>query len=98
MSQEQFAKNLHISRSHLAGLESGRKTLTERTINDICNEYNINKEWFLTGSGKMSIDPLQNLEIDEDIKEMTRLYLSLDDKTKKIIKNFMIAALEEKGR
>lgn len=98
MSQEEFAKRLGISRSHVAGLELGRKTLTERLINDISREYNVNKNWLIDNTGDMFINPLDDLSLDPDIKELAELYLLLDDDMKKTVKRFIKSSLNEKDR
>ena len=98
LSQDEFSKKLGISRSHVAGLEGGRKTLTERLLNDISREYNVNKQWLISGDGEMFIDPLDDIQLDEDIKEITKLYLSLDENMKRTVKKFIQASLEKKNR
>lgn len=98
LSQDEFAKKIGISRSHVASLESGRKNLTERLINDIVREYNVNKGWLISGLGEMFIDPLDKIQLDEDIKELAKLYLSLDDNMKKTVKKFIQSSLDEKDR
>lgn len=96
LSQDDFAKKIGISRSHVAGLESGRKNITERLINDVVREYNVNKNWLISGVGDMFIDPLDDLQLDDDVKELTALYLSLDENMKKVVKNFIKSSLNEK--
>lgn len=98
LSQDEFSKKLGISRSHVASLESGRKKLTERLLNDISREYNVNKQWLISGDGEMFIDPLDDIQLDKDIKEITKLYLSLDENMKRTVKKFIQASLEEKDR
>lgn len=94
LNQQQFAEQLGISRSHLAGLESGAKNLTERLTNDICRVFNVNKHWFESGEGEMFNDPLEGIVIDDEIKKMVLMYNKLDDNTKKTIINFMASALK----
>ncbi|CEK34324.1 putative prophage repressor,Antitoxin PezA,transcriptional repressor DicA,Predicted transcriptional regulator,Helix-turn-helix domain [[Clostridium] sordellii] len=89
LKQADFAKRLNISRSHLAGLETGAKPITERIISDLCKEYNVNKEWFLTGDGDMFNDPIKDFNLDPEIEEFLQLYLSVDEDTKKYVKGLM---------
>lgn len=51
LTQEEFGKSLGLSRGNIANIEVGRIKLTERNLQDICNTYNINKDWLLTGDG-----------------------------------------------
>ena len=97
MSQEEFSKRLGISRSHLAGLESGAKSnITDRLINDICREFNVNREWLETGTGEMFNDPLEDLVIDDEIREMAKIYSQLDDNMKQTVLRFMKSSLNNK--
>ena len=96
MNQEEFSKKLGISRSHLAGLESGAKNITDRLENDICRIFNVNKAWFENGTGEMFNDPLEDLIIDDEIREMAKIYKQLDDNVKKTVLRFMKSSLDNK--
>lgn len=69
LSQAAFGKSLKISQSQIASYETGYRNITDRTINDICREFNINKEWLLNGTGDMynSKNNITNLELKESI-------------------------------
>ncbi|VIF92263.1 putative prophage repressor [Clostridioides difficile] len=95
IKQSDFASSLRISRSHLAGLETGAKNFTNRILDDLYNFYGINKDWLLDGSGDKYVDLLEGIDADEEIKEMTRMYLKLDDEMKNVVKKFMLSAIEE---
>ena len=96
MNQVEFSEKLGISRGHLAGLESGAKNITERLTNDICREFNVNKSWLIHGEGHMFLDPLENIIVDDEIREMFNMYSQLDASMKKTIMNFIKSAIEEK--
>ena len=49
MTQEQFAKELLISRSSLSVIEIGEVKVTERNILTICLTYGVNEEWLRDG-------------------------------------------------
>ena len=55
MTQEEFSKRIGLSRNFIAQVEIGTKTPSDRTISDICREFNANEEWLWTGNGKMFI-------------------------------------------
>lgn len=53
MNQTDFGKKINISRSQVAAIENNLRALTDRTINDICREFNVNENWLRTGEGEM---------------------------------------------
>ena len=53
LSQEEFGKIINLSRSAIAGYETGVREITDRSINDICREFKINENWLRTGEGEM---------------------------------------------
>lgn len=69
LSQNEFWRIINLSRSQIAGYETGTKNITARAINDICREFNINKGWLLNGTGDMydSKNNITNLELKESI-------------------------------
>lgn len=55
MTQDEFASRLNLSRSFINQIEVGAKNPSDRTILDICREFNVNEEWLRTGEGEMFI-------------------------------------------
>lgn len=53
LSQDEFGRIINLSRSQIAGYETGAKNVTNRAINDICREFKINEEWLRNGEGEM---------------------------------------------
>ena len=53
MSRETFAQEINLKRTAIYLIETGQRNPSDRTINDICEKFNINKEWLLTGEGEM---------------------------------------------
>ena len=53
LSQDEFGRIINLSRSQIAGYETGAKNVTDRAINDICREFKINEEWLRKGEGEM---------------------------------------------
>lgn len=62
LSQASFGKRLKISQSQIASYETGYRNITDRTIKDVCREFNINEDWLLTGEGDM----YNNQKTDEE--------------------------------
>nr|WP_235882772.1 helix-turn-helix transcriptional regulator [Clostridioides difficile]AVX33694.1 Helix-turn-helix domain protein [Clostridioides difficile] len=53
LTQEEMSASLKISRSNYGNIETGKVGLTERVKSDICDIYNVNKEWLETGTGEI---------------------------------------------
>ena len=48
-----IANRLGVSQPFVSELCSGRKGPSDRTISDICREFNVNEKWLRTGEGEM---------------------------------------------
>lgn len=53
LTQEEFASRIGLSRNFVWMLEKGDRTPSDRTVSDICREFNINETWLRTGVGEM---------------------------------------------
>ena len=72
MTQEEFSKRIGLSRNFIAQVEIGTKTPSERTISDICREFEVNDEWLRTGNGEMIIQKSKDEQIAEMLGEIQR--------------------------
>ena len=64
MSQEEFGRKIGIeSRAHISALENGGRNITDRIVNDVCREFNVNENWLRTGNGEPTIKLTRNQEI-----------------------------------
>lgn len=82
MSQEDFGKKIGLSRSQIGCYEKGIREITDRSLNDICREFNIRKEWLLEGTGEMHIIPQSDEALAEALAEIT---LSENEQLKQIV-------------
>lgn len=59
LNQEKFAERLGLSRNFINQVENGKKKFSDRTLSDICREFNVNEAWLKTGEGEpyIEIDP-----------------------------------------
>ncbi len=55
LTQEVFSASINISRSNLGNIETGRITVTDRIISDICKTYNVSEKWLRTGEGEIFV-------------------------------------------
>ena len=51
MNQKEFGSLIKLSGSNVGNIEVGRVGLTDRVIDDVCSEFNVNEEWLRTGFG-----------------------------------------------
>lgn len=53
LTQQEFADRLSLKRNTIATYEMGKAIPSDRTINDICEKYNVNEDWLRNGTGEM---------------------------------------------
>ena len=66
MTQDEFATKIGLSRNFIAQVENGTKNPSDRTVSDICREFDVNEEWLRNGTGEMFVQKSK----DEQIAEM----------------------------
>lgn len=101
ISQDEFARQIGISRSNLGNIETGAVKLTDRVISDICREYNVNEIWLRTGEGDIFIEQppedvymkaATELSMQNDTLAMQAVieYWKLDPSSRKLLKDFIM--------
>lgn len=90
LNQTEFSERLMLSQTFLANLEKGTRNFTDRTIADICREFNVNEEWLRTGNGEIFIESEKHI-VDEFLKTH-----NLNEKALGIVYGFL--SLNEKER
>lgn len=76
-----FAKRLNLSQPFVSELCSGAKMPSDRTISDICVEFQIDEHWLRTGEGEMRLK-----QSEEDAKRMGRLMFGMSENKKKLFR------------
>ena len=61
--QDDFAEKLGLTKNFISLIETGKREPSDRTIKDICREFNVNEEWLRTGKGAMFIELSQKDEL-----------------------------------
>jgi len=79
LSQEEFGKRIYVSQSLLTEIESGNRKVNDRTIQLIVSEYNVNKDWLLTGNGDMFSAPPPDLKKEQLLGIFNELDIMLQD-------------------
>jgi len=65
VSQKVFAKNIFISTSYYACIESGHRKIKDSILDSISKIYNVDKNWLLTGKGGMFAADPPDVKLDE---------------------------------
>lgn len=52
MTQSEFAEAINLSRNYIAMMEIDQREPSDRTIQDICEKFNVNEVWLRTGDGE----------------------------------------------
>ena len=55
LNQDEFASSLGLTKNFISLVETGKREPSDRTIKDICREYNVNEKWLRTGEGEMFV-------------------------------------------
>ena len=79
ISQRDFAKRIYISQTLLGDIELGNRNVSDRTVQLISTEFNVNKDWLLTGNGKMFAAPPPDIQLIKLIEIYNQLDKSLKD-------------------
>lgn len=91
-----FGEPINMTGGAITNMEKGRRNITERTIRDICQVYDVNPDWLISGEEPMFCDVVSNLPVNDDVKQLARLYSHLSDSDKILVKN-LIDSLSEKS-
>ena len=93
-TQQSFADVIGLKRNTIANYEIGQIQPSDRTIADICREFNISEHWLRTGEGEMRI----KLSEDADfIRVMTEIQVSDDAFIKSLLKSYWDLNKEERA-
>lgn len=104
MKKIAFAEKINVSQAFVSQLCSGSKQPSDRTISDICREFNVNEEWLRSGEG----EPFKKLSKEEEIAsyvedllsdgtenplyeiilEIMRTYSELTPKSQEVLRDF----------
>lgn len=53
LNQTDFGKPIHIKQVCVSWIERGQRSLTERSIEAICRQWNVREQWLRTGEGEV---------------------------------------------
>lgn len=93
LTQTELADTLHLTQPHISALCSGRKPFTDRTISDICREFNVSLAWLEDGEGEMYVQRSANEEL---ALLVTDIMSDADDSFRKRFLSLLMALPPEK--
>lgn len=70
LTKTAFAAKIDVSQPFISQLCAGTTTPSDRTIRDICREFNIDEAWLRTGEGNMHITLTRSQEVAEFVGEV----------------------------
>lgn len=97
MKKVRFAERINIDQSYVTQLTSGKRNPSDRTISDICREFNVREEWLRNGSGEMFLDFTEDefsraaatLSNDAFVRSLIVEYWKLDEDSRKLFRDFI---------
>lgn len=92
LTKSDFAKKINVSQSHVSRLCKGETQPSDRTISDICKEFNFNEEWLRYGKGCMKKPVNRNKEIENFMDEV--LHMESEDFRRRLVN--VLTRLDEK--
>ena len=63
LTKTAFAEKINVTQQYVSNLCLGKKSPSDRTIADICREFNVNEDWLRTGEGSMFLERSRDDEL-----------------------------------
>ena len=101
LTKTAFAQKINLSQPHMSKITRGHSMPTDRTIADICREFNVDETWLRTGTGEMFREPRDvaadrlaaEYSLDDLGCQILSAYLKLDENDRlalgRLIQNIM---------
>lgn len=104
IKQKDFAERINLKSNTLSMIKSNKRNVTERVINDIVREFDVNEQWLLTGEGNVfndnkddGIEQVVNFyKLSKKDEQILQYYVKLDSQNREIFYTF-IRAMNIKG-
>ena len=95
LSTRAFGKFVGLSGSVISNMENKRRNITDRTVKDICREFNVNPDWLNNGNDPMFIDIFEGLDLVDDVKDLAKIYTNLTTDDKNLVKKLVLSLGEK---
>lgn len=97
LTQKEFSNKIGFAQTSYSQIENGVRSINDRTIKLVCQEFNVNEYWLTTGQGDMfiqtDVNVLSEIEkqysLDTVDKQIIIQYLKLNEFERKVIKDYM---------
>ena len=70
LTQTAFGEKIGISQNYVWMIETGQRVPSDRTIRDICREFQVNETWLRTGYGEPRVSQYREQEMAALFKEL----------------------------
>ena len=106
LTKTAFAQRINLSQPHMSKIALGHSAPTDRTIADICREFNVNEVWLRTGEGEMfaptpngALDALaREYELSPGMYVLIKRLLALKPENQQAAVDFAIKLAEDLNR
>ena len=88
LTKTKFAYQLNVSAAYISQMCSGARFPSDRTIADICREFNVSEAWLRDGAGDMEVKRTMNQELALMVNEL------MTESDESYRKRFVAALLE----
>ncbi len=72
-TQTEFAERLKLTRNFISLVETGQRILSDRSINDVCREFNVREQWLRTGEGEMFVPQKREDEVAQFFGQLIKV-------------------------
>ena len=102
LNQTVFGSKIGLKQAAIGLYENNQRTVSERSISDICREFDVNETWLRDGTGNMFNEP-DSISLDEyartrnltDVEfEIIRAYMELPEDFRKMAMEKLAAIFE----
>jgi transcriptional regulator with XRE-family HTH domain len=81
ISQREFSRLLSLSAGYISGVEINSRPVNDRLVKQIVSEFGVDKDWLLTGKGRMFIQK----DTDERSARLIALFNGLPKKYQDVV-------------
>ena len=107
LTLEKFGQRISLTNQAISAIETGKANPSKSTIDLICREFNVSREWLETGEGEKYLLPLDEdaelfaemLKIEssatlESLKAIAKMYIGLSKENRRILDQMVRDAVE----